>query len=79
MITKTTMVVIFNLQNSYLLTLSLPTEEIFQANGQNWLAANLQVVDFHSQTREMLTPKPMTTQLSVFTIVYWFSSLSRKV
>ena len=66
MITKTTMVVIFNLQNSHLLTLSLPTEEVFQVNGQNWLAANLQVVDFHSQTREMLKPKPMTTQLSVF-------------
>ena len=30
MITKTTMVVIFNLQNSHLLTLSLPTEEVFR-------------------------------------------------
>ena len=29
MITKTTMVVIFYLQNSHLLTLSLPTEEVF--------------------------------------------------
>ena len=33
MITKTTMAVIFNLQNSHLLTLSLPTEEVFQVNG----------------------------------------------
>ena len=32
MITKTTMVVIFDLQNSHLLTLSLPTEEVFQVN-----------------------------------------------
>ena len=79
MITKTTMVVIFNLQNSHLLTLSLPTEEVFQVNGQNRLMANLSVVDFHSQPREMLTPKPLNTQLSVFLLVYWFSSLSRKV
>ena len=45
MITKTTMVVIFNLQNSHLLTLSLPTEEVFQVNGQNRPVANLPVVD----------------------------------
>ena len=51
------MVGIFNLQNSHLLTLSLPTEEVFQVNGQNRLVANLPVVDFHSQPREMLTPK----------------------
>ena len=29
------MVVIFNLQNSYLLTLSLPTVEVFQASGKS--------------------------------------------
>ena len=57
MITKTTMVVIFNLQNSHLLTLSLPTEEVFQVHGQNWPVANLPVGNFHSQPREMLTPK----------------------
>ena len=56
---KTTMVVIFNLQNSHLLTLSLPTEEVFQVNSQNRLVENLPVVDFHSQPREMLTPKPL--------------------
>ena len=61
MITKTTMVVIFNLQNSHLLTLSLPTEEVFQVNGQNRPVTNLPVVDFHSQPREMLTPKPLNT------------------
>ena len=44
MITETTMVVIFSLQNSHLLTLSLPTEEVFQ----NRPVANLPVVDFHS-------------------------------
>ena len=59
MITKTTVVVIFNLQNSYLLTLSLPTEELFQVNNQNRPVANLPVVDFHSHPREMLTPRPM--------------------
>ena len=59
MIKKTTMVAIFNFQNSHLLTLSLPTEEVFQVNGQNRPMANLSIVDFHSQSREMLTPKPM--------------------
>ena len=48
MITKTTMVVIFNLQNSHLLTLPLLTEEVFQVNGQNRPVANPPVVDFHS-------------------------------
>ena len=76
MITKTTMVVIFNLQNSHLL--NLPTEDVFQVNGQNRLVANLPVVDFHSQTREMLIPKPLNTQLSVFLLVYWVSSFLGK-
>ena len=55
------------------------TDRRSQVNGQNRLVANLPVVDFHSQTREMLTPKPLNTQLSVFLLVYWFSSPSRKV
>ena len=66
MITNATMVVIFNLQDSHLLTLSLPTEEVFQVLGQNRSVANLPVVDFHSQPREMLTPKPLNAQLSVY-------------
>ena len=49
------MVVIFNLENSHLVTLSLPTEEVFQVNGQNRSVANFPVVDFHSQPREMPT------------------------
>ena len=61
MITKTSMVVIFNLQNSHLLTLSLPTDEVFQVDDQNRLVANLPVVDPHSQPREMLSPKPLNT------------------
>ena len=73
MITKT-MVVIFNLQNSHLLTLSLTTEEVFEVNGQNRLVANFPVVDFHPQPKEILAPK-----LSVFLVSYWFSSPSRKV
>ena len=56
---KTTVVVIFNLQNSHLLTLSLPTQEVFQVNGQNQPVTNFPVVDFHSQPREKLTPKPL--------------------
>ena len=61
MITKTTMVVIFNLLNSHLSTLSSPTEEVFQVNGQNRLVANLPVIDFHSQPKEMPTSKPPNT------------------
>ena len=41
MITKPTMVVILNLQNSHLLALSLPTEEVFRVNGQNQPVTNL--------------------------------------
>ena len=53
------MIVIFNLQNYHLLPSSLPTEEVFQVNGQNRPVANLPVVDFHSQPREIPTPKPL--------------------
>ena len=77
--TKTKMVVIFNLKNSHLLTLSLPIDEGLQVNGQDQLEANLPVVDFHSQPREMLTPKPRNTQISVFLLIDWFYSPSRKV
>ena len=72
------MVVTFNLQNSHLLKLSLPTEDVFQVNGRNRLVANLPVVDFHSQTREMLIK---ATEYSTFgfsfSILGFF--LSRKV
>ena len=61
MITKTTLGVIFNLQNSRLLTLPLPTKEIFQVNGQNRPVANLLFVNFRSQPREMPLPKPPNT------------------
>ena len=53
------MVVIFNLQNPHLLSLSLLKEEVFQVNGQNPPAANFPAVNFHSQPNEMLTPKPL--------------------
>ena len=51
----------FQLKKSHLLTLSSPTEEVFEVNSQNQPVANLQVVDFHSQPREMPTPKPLNT------------------
>ena len=60
------MVVIFNLQDSHLLTLSLPTKEVFQVQGQNRPLANLPVVDFHSQPKKILTPKPLNAHLSVY-------------
>ena len=37
----------------HLLTLSLPTEVVFQENGQSRPAANLLAVDFRCQPREM--------------------------
>ena len=48
--------VVFNVKNSQLLTLFLPTEEIFQAHTQliqNRPVANLPAVDFRSQLREL--------------------------
>ena len=51
-----TMSVIFNMQNSQLLSFSFPTEK--QLHGQNWPVANLPVVDFPSQPREMPLPEP---------------------
>ena len=64
MITNKTMGVISSQQNSHLLTLSLPTEEVSQINGQNRLVANLRVVDDFrslSQPQEMPLPKPLNT------------------
>ena len=51
----------FNLQNSHLLILSLPPKEVFQVNGQNRPVANLPVVDFHCQPREIPISKPLNT------------------
>ena len=59
--TKTVMGAIFNLQNSYLLTFSLPTEEIFQIHGQNWPVAKLPVFGSRPQPREMPLPEPLNT------------------
>ena len=58
---KQTMGLIFNKQNSQLLNWSLPTEKIIQVNGQNCPVANLPVVDFRSQPREIPLPKPLNT------------------
>ena len=73
------MAVIFNLQNSQLLTLSLPTEEIFQVHSQRRPVENLPVVDFRSQPREIQLPKPLNTKFSVFLFLFWFSFPSKKV
>ena len=73
------MAVIFNLQNSQLLTLSLPTEEIFQVHSQKRPVENLPVVDFRSQPREIQLPKPLNTKFSVFLFLFWFSFPSKKV
>ena len=52
-----TMSVIFN----KLLVWSLQAEEIFQVHDQNRPVANLPVVDFPSQLREMPLSKPLNT------------------
>ena len=56
MITKTIMGVIFNLKNSYSSTSSLPTEEIFQVNGQIrlWQVFQLSIFLF-SASRNAIT------------------------
>ena len=51
-------------------TLSLATEEIFHAHSQKWPVANIPVVDFRSQPREILLPKLL--------FVFLFSFSSRK-
>ena len=56
-IMKKTTSVIFDMQNSQLLTFSFPTNE--QVHGQNWPVANLPVVCFPSQPREMPLPEPL--------------------
>ena len=71
---KQTLDVIFNTLNSHLLSRSLPTEEIFQVNGQNRRVAIPPVFEFPSQPRERLLPRPLRTQLLVFLPVFWFSS-----
>ena len=58
---KQTMGLIFNIQNFQLLNWSLPTEEIIQVPDQNRPVANLPVVDFCFQPREMPLPKPLNT------------------
>ena len=47
-------------QNSQLLNWSLPTEEFSQVQGQNWPVANLLVIDFRSQPRDMPSLKQVT-------------------
>ena len=63
---KQTMSLIFNIQNCQLLNWSLPTKEIFQVHGQDRPVANLSVVDFRSQPREMSLPKPLNTHFPIF-------------
>ena len=58
---KQIMGLIFNIQNFQLLNWSLPTEEIIQVPDQNRPVANLPVVDFRFQPREMPLPKPLNT------------------
>ena len=74
MTTISTTVVIFNLQNSLLLALSLPKEEVFQVNSQNRPVVKSSSC-LNSQPREMLTPKPLNTYVTFgfsFSILVFF-------
>ena len=68
---KQTMGVTFNLQNSKLLTVSLPTEGIFSVTRPNWPVANRPVVCFRTQPREMPLPKPLEKVTFVFFLFFW--------
>ena len=58
---KKTMSVMLKTQNSQVLGRYLPEKEIFQVSDQTRPVANLPVVDFRSQPREMPLPKPLNT------------------
>ena len=74
MITKTTMVLLFDLQNSHLLTLSLPTEEVFQVNGHNQPVANTEPCKCHTCVR---TESYMCAYSIILVCVQHFFSLAR--
>ena len=52
---KQTIGMIFNIQNSHLLTWYLPTEEMFQIHGQNRPVANLPVFVFVLSRKNAIT------------------------
>ena len=52
--------VVFNIQNSQLLTLSLSID-VFWVHSQSRPVANPPALDFRSQRREMPLPKPLNT------------------
>ena len=53
--------VIFNIKKFSVSDFYRSTEEIVQVYGQKRPVANLSVVDFRSQPREMPLPKPLNT------------------
>ena len=68
------MVLIFDLQNSHLLTLSLPTEEVFQVNGHNQPVANTEPCKCHTCVR---TASYMCAYSIILVCVQHFFSLAR--
>ena len=76
--TNLTMGVIFNIQNSQLLTQSLPKEDVFQGHSQNRPVANLPVFNFRSQPQKMSLSNHWMSKFRFFLFEFWFSSPSRK-
>ena len=65
-ITKTTVVSNFQFTKFSFIDFVLTDRRSLSSKRQNRLVSNLPVVDFHSQTWEMLTIKPLNAQLSGF-------------
>ena len=62
----------FQFTKSSFIDLVLTDRRRLHVNGQNWPVANLAVVDFHSQPREMVTLKPLNMKLSIFFLFIGF-------
>ena len=72
------MVVIFNLQNSHLLTFSLPTEGL-SGKRQKSVSGKSSSYRFSFSDERNANTKATEYVISVFLLIYWFSSFSRKV
>ena len=69
--------VIFNLQNSLLLTLSLPTEEIFQVHSKSWQIFQQSI--FVLSGEKCHYQGHWIRNFRFFLLVFWFTSSFRKI
>ena len=76
--TETTMVVIFNLPNSHLLTLSLPTEEVFQGKRPKSASGKSSSRRFSFSAERNANTKATEYVTFSFSFSNWFLPLLRK-